>query len=364
MRPVLLALPPVKADGLSFAVSGNGNNRHADRHLERQLDQRDGVSAPALNQCWGDMDERRQPGPVAAERAEHEGHDPQRPGPDDVQRQHRIPVPSARAQHRWLRWRVPERYRAVGLGRRAGDPLADRPDGDAPGQPCRPVVQVSLGWTDNTPNETGFAVQRSTDGVTFTPLATAPAHAGTGAMTFVDTSVTFGTTYTYRVAANTAAGQSGFSNTAQVVVPAVPAAPSSRHGRQRRQRQRQQPLASSSPGPTTATNETGFTVQRATNAGFTAGLTTTNVAANATALTRDRPQPEHELLLPDPGEQRADRLVRLGQRAPLRSAPTRNRSHWPRRHLRCRLGFPQPKPGPPAQPPVRSITGLRPRPIQ
>jgi predicted phage tail protein len=34
-----------------------------------------------------------------------------------------------------------------------------------------------------------------------------------------------------------------------------------------------------------ANNETGFTVQRATNAAFTAGLTTSNVAANTTTFT-------------------------------------------------------------------------------
>ena len=69
-------------------------------------------------------------------------------------------------------------------------------------------VQVSLGFTDNLAIETGFAIQRSTDGVTFTPLATAPARAGTGAVTYVDTTVTYGTTYTYRVADITAFGNS------------------------------------------------------------------------------------------------------------------------------------------------------------
>jgi hypothetical protein len=34
-----------------------------------------------------------------------------------------------------------------------------------------------------------------------------------------------------------------------------------------------------------ANNETGFTIQRATNAGFTAGVVNTNVGANTTAYT-------------------------------------------------------------------------------
>src|SRR5262249_50776177 len=32
--------------------------------------------------------------------------------------------------------------------------------------------QINLSWTDNSLNETGFTVQRSTDGTNFTPLAT------------------------------------------------------------------------------------------------------------------------------------------------------------------------------------------------
>jgi predicted phage tail protein len=37
-----------------------------------------------------------------------------------------------------------------------------------------------------------------------------------------------------------------------------------------------------------ATTETGFTIERATNAAFTVGLTTTNVAANTTTATQSR----------------------------------------------------------------------------
>jgi hypothetical protein len=144
-------------------------------------------------------------------------------------------------------------------------------------------VQVSLGWTDNTSSETGFVIERATDGVTFTQLATAPPRGGTGATTFVDQTVTYGTTYTYRVAAMTALGQSAWSNTAQAVIPNPPAAPSdvtavngANQGSQRRV------VVSWTDN---STDETGFTVQRATNAAFTTGVASTNVGANVQTVT-------------------------------------------------------------------------------
>jgi hypothetical protein len=144
-------------------------------------------------------------------------------------------------------------------------------------------VQVRLGWTDNTSSETGFVIERATDGVTFTQLATAPPRGGTGATTFVDQTVTYGTTYTYRVAAMTALGQSAWSNTAQAVIPNPPAAPSdvtavngANQGSQRRV------VVSWTDN---SADETGFTVQRATNAAFTTGVASTNVGANVQTVT-------------------------------------------------------------------------------
>jgi FtsP/CotA-like multicopper oxidase with cupredoxin domain len=144
-------------------------------------------------------------------------------------------------------------------------------------------VQVSLGFTDNLAIETGFAIQRSTDGVTFTPLATAPARVGTGAVTFVDTTVTYGTTYTYRVADITAFGNSPFTNTAQVVVPAQPLAPTALTAANGANQGSQRRVVLT--WVDNANNETGFTVQRATDAAFTAGVVNTAVAANATTTT-------------------------------------------------------------------------------
>jgi FtsP/CotA-like multicopper oxidase with cupredoxin domain len=75
--------------------------------------------------------------------------------------------------------------------------------------------QVSLAWTDNATAETGYLVQRSTDGVTFTDLTTLPADS----TTYVDTAVQAGVTYTYQVAAFNAGGPSAFSNTASATIP-------------------------------------------------------------------------------------------------------------------------------------------------
>jgi hypothetical protein len=78
-------------------------------------------------------------------------------------------------------------------------------------------TSASLSWTAGGTTQTGFTVQRATDGVTFTTIAT-----GVSGTTYTDPAVlSAGTTYTYRVLATNAAGSSGASNTAAVTV--VPA---------------------------------------------------------------------------------------------------------------------------------------------
>ena len=142
---------------------------------------------------------------------------------------------------------------------------------------------MSLGFTDNLTVETGFAIERSTDGVTFTQLATAPARAGTGAVTFVDTTVTYGTTYTYRVADITP-----FGNSATRTPPGDRPGAASRTIRPDGGQWREpgQPASGRPQLGRQRHNETGFTVQRATDAGFTTGVVnTTNAARNATTVT-------------------------------------------------------------------------------
>ncbi|MHA3835484.1 multicopper oxidase domain-containing protein [Terrabacter sp. AAH1] len=84
---------------------------------------------------------------------------------------------------------------------------------------------VSLTWRDNASNETGFVVERSTNKGPFSQIATPAARGGTGNVTFVDNTVTVGNTYDYRVAAVNIAGVSAVSNTASISVdtPGTPA---------------------------------------------------------------------------------------------------------------------------------------------
>ncbi|HEY6073305.1 MAG TPA: multicopper oxidase domain-containing protein, partial [Anaerolineales bacterium] len=124
--------------------------------------------------------------------------------------------------------------------------------------------RVGLAWTDNAVDETGFIIQRSDNGGAFVQIATAPARAGTGNVTFIDTTVAAGNSYTYQVAAVNGAGTSAFSNQATVTVPVVlplPAAPTNL-------------TAALQAGPQVslawtdnATNETGFVVERSLNGG-------------------------------------------------------------------------------------------------
>ena len=70
--------------------------------------------------------------------------------------------------------------------------------------------QIALSWTDNANNETGFQIQRSTNGVNFTLIATL----GANVTTYTDNGLTAATTYYYRVRAFNASGNSAASNVA------------------------------------------------------------------------------------------------------------------------------------------------------
>lgn len=134
---------------------------------------------------------------------------------------------------------------------------------------------IHLQWADNAAGLASFVIERSTDGVTFSALASV----GPGVTAYDDLAVFGGFTYTYRVAAFNANGASGYSNTASASVPpdaTAPAAPSN--------------LAASNITRTSlrltwqdnSNNEAGFTIQRATNSSFTKGLVTVNVGPNVT----------------------------------------------------------------------------------
>lgn len=121
--------------------------------------------------------------------------------------------------------------------------------------------KVDLAWTDNADNETGFVIERSTNGGAFAPLASL----GMDATGFSDLSVAPGGTYAYQVYAVNGSVASGYSNAAIVAVPVAPAAPTS--------------LAASVSGSLAtgprirltfrdnATNESGFVIERGADGG-------------------------------------------------------------------------------------------------
>ncbi len=139
-------------------------------------------------------------------------------------------------------------------------------------------ARIDLAWADNSTNEEGFAIERSTDGVTFTPLATVAANV----ITYASTGLTASTTYTYRVRATNSAGNSAYTNAAgATTLPATggnaPAAPSNLTATVASATQINLSWADNS------SNEDGFAVERSTDGTTFAPLAT--VAANATTYT-------------------------------------------------------------------------------
>jgi serine protease AprX len=80
--------------------------------------------------------------------------------------------------------------------------------------------QINLAWTDNANNETGFKIERCTGAgcSNFAQIATV----GADVTTFPNTSLTASTSYSYRVRATNAGGDSAYSNTASATTPGGP----------------------------------------------------------------------------------------------------------------------------------------------
>ncbi len=80
---------------------------------------------------------------------------------------------------------------------------------------------ISLMWDDNSDNEDGFMLERSEDGTTFSVVANLPADT----VSFTDTAVNPGCTYTYRVCAYNGYGVSDYSNLVTTTLPPVETVP-------------------------------------------------------------------------------------------------------------------------------------------
>lgn len=82
--------------------------------------------------------------------------------------------------------------------------------------------EVELNWIDNSLNEDGFEIQRSTNAVDFTTIDIVNADV----VTYIDNTTLANTSYTYRVRAFNAGGNSAFSSVATVSTLNPPNAPS------------------------------------------------------------------------------------------------------------------------------------------
>lgn len=82
--------------------------------------------------------------------------------------------------------------------------------------------QIDLGWKDNSSTETGFELERSTDGVNWTTAASLPANT----ISYQNIGLAGGTRYTFRVRAINLFGASPYSNTVSPVTLGPPPAPS------------------------------------------------------------------------------------------------------------------------------------------
>jgi fibronectin type III domain protein len=76
-------------------------------------------------------------------------------------------------------------------------------------------TRIDLGWADNSTNEAAFQIERSTNGKTFTMVATV----GANVTTYASTGLARNKSYSYRVRATNPAGASAYSNTVKVKTP-------------------------------------------------------------------------------------------------------------------------------------------------
>ena len=141
--------------------------------------------------------------------------------------------------------------------------------------------QINLSWTESDTSVTGFVVQRSTDGINFTSIATLG-----NVRSYADTGLAASTLYYYRVYATNSAGSSGSSNVASATTQgagaSIPAAPSNLTARALGNAKIHLVWTDNS------TNETGFAIEESTNGGVTFGQIDTVGAGSTSDVTTAR----------------------------------------------------------------------------
>jgi len=275
MRPVSLALPPKQPTGLAYSITGNGNNRRVVLTWNDNSISETGflVQKSTDGTTWSNV-----------------GTSPSPLDQPNTTGTRTLTDPATYNANATVRYRVVAQN-TVGYGGQfpsmtvtsVSAPLVV---GSIPTEPTNLTAtlqagpQVSLTFTDTATTETGFVIERATNGGAFVQITTAPARTNTGGVTYVDTTVATGNSYAYRVAAVNAAGQSAYSNTATVDVPALAGTPAILTATAARQGNNERVTVTW----TNVTGETGYTIQWNTN-NFATVSGSGTVGANVTTFT-------------------------------------------------------------------------------
>lgn len=143
--------------------------------------------------------------------------------------------------------------------------------------------QVRITW-NNVANENFYLVEVSKNGGPYTLIAQVPSVAGnTGAVQYVDTMVSASMSYQYRISAVNGKGSSAFALSNPIAATPVPAAPTGLGGSAVTAGTRANVNLTWTDA---SNNETGFTIERATNATFTTQVVTTPVPANTSSAAQ------------------------------------------------------------------------------
>ena len=143
--------------------------------------------------------------------------------------------------------------------------------------------QINLSWVDGDNTEQGFAIERCTGAgcSDFTQIATV----GANVTSYANTGLTASTSYSYRVRAYNAAGDSDYSNTASATTQAAPAVPNAPTNLAATAVSRSQINLTWTDN---AINETGFRIERCKGATCTNFALIATVAANVVSYANTK----------------------------------------------------------------------------
>jgi type II secretory pathway pseudopilin PulG len=139
------------------------------------------------------------------------------------------------------------------------------------------ITSISVSWTDNSSDETGFIIQRAGNSDFSSGLTSFSADVD--ATSYTDSSCSVENTYYYRICAVGEVDNSAYTSGVSATIPTAPTAPTGL-------------TATASSNTVTLSwtdtfggSETNYTIQRATDSGFSANLTSFTTSAHATSYT-------------------------------------------------------------------------------